>query len=233
MRLISGQPRGSAEVERSLYGQFARVAMAFASPVRVALVEVLCQGERSVSSLAQELGAGLKNTSAQLRQLQLAGLVAPRRNGRNVYYRLADEDVCHFLAALRDLTRHRLPEVDSLIRQHFEVPPEMEPMPREVLLARLRTGSVLVLDVRPREEYLAGHIPHARSVPLAELESFLATLTPEVEIVAYCRGPYCVLAPQAVEACRLRGLTARRLDGGLPEWRLAGLPVTVGTEEAA
>jgi rhodanese-related sulfurtransferase/predicted transcriptional regulator len=207
--------------------------MALANPARIALLEVLCQGERGVEALAEAAQVNLKNASAQLKELRLAGLVVARREGRRVVYRVADEEVTGFLAALRKLARHRLPEAEGLIARYFESREGEEPVGREELQARLRAGTVLLVDVRPLEEYSAGHIPGARAVPLAELDAFLDSLPAEREIVAYCRGPYCVLAPQAVGVCRARGLRARRLEDGFPEWRLAGLPVATGLEAAA
>ncbi|NNM98051.1 MAG: metalloregulator ArsR/SmtB family transcription factor [Candidatus Dormibacteraeota bacterium] len=224
---------GPSDLEHALHEQFARVAKALASPARVALVDVLCQGERSVEALSLAAGLGMKNTSAQLRELRLVGLVEARREGTRVYYRVAEEAVCVFLGQLRHLARRRLAEVDRLVRDHLELSGDLEPVRRVQLLERVARGEVVVFDVRPREEYKAGHIPGARSVPLEELDSCLAGPLGDVEIVAYCRGPYCVLAPQAVSACRARGLRARRLEDGFPEWRLAGLPVALGAEEAA
>ena len=220
-------------VEHALRVQFARLAMALANPVRIALLEVLCQGERGVEALAAAAQVNLKNASSQLRELRLAGLVAARREGRQVFYRVADEEVVGFLSTLRQLARHRLPEAARLIAGYFQAGDGDEPVGRDELQARLRAGTVLLVDVRPLEEYSAGHIPGARAVPLRELEGFLDGLPDAPEIVAYCRGPYCVLAPQAVRACHARGLRAWRLEDGFPEWRLAGLPVATGLETAA
>ncbi|MHB1500080.1 MAG: ArsR/SmtB family transcription factor [Candidatus Dormibacteria bacterium] len=207
--------------------------MALASPGRVALVDLLCQGERGVDALALAAGMGLKNASAQLRELRLAGLVESRREGTHVYYRVAEEAVCAFFSDFRNLARRRLAEVDRLVRDSLVAADDLEPVRRVELLGRLASGDVVVFDVRPREEYEAGHVPGARSVPLEELDARLAGIPRDVEIVAYCRGPYCVLAPQAVAVCRTRGLIARRMEDGFPEWRLAGLPVATGAEAAA
>lgn len=233
MRVKAKPVTGPTGLERSLYEQFARVARALASPGRVALVDLLCQGERSVEALSLAAGMTMKNASAQLRELRLAGLVESRRDGKRVYYRLAEEAVCAFFGDLRHLARRRLAEVDRLVRDSLEASDDLEPVRRAQLLRLVAAGEVVVFDVRPREEYEAGHIPGARSVPLDELDARLVGLPSEVEVVAYCRGPYCVLAPQAVKECRARGLRARRLEDGFPEWRLAGLPVAVGGEEAA
>lgn len=153
-----------------------------------------------------------------------------RKAGTRVVYRLADEGVCRFLFALRDLARARLAEVEQLLRRYVEGAGELEPVGRGELLELVKRGEVVVLDVRPRDEYAAGHIPGAVPMPLAELEQRLADLSREAEIVAYCRGPYCLLAPRAVELLRANGFRARRLEDGFPEWRLAGLPVATGKE---
>ena len=160
--------------------------------------------------------------------LRQARLVETRREGVKVYYRLADEEVCRFFFALRDLARARLAEVEQVVRDYLEARDELEPVSRQTLLERLGRGDVTVLDVRPPEEFAAGHIPGARSVPLPELERRLDELPRDVEVVAYCRGPYCVLAPEALGILRAAGFRARRLEDGFPEWRLAGLPVEVG-----
>ncbi len=233
MRLLAQIRQAPDDLERSLYEQYARVARAMAHPGRVALLDVLCQAERGVEDLASTVGMGFKNTSAQLRELRLAGLVEARRQGTHVYYRVADESVYGFLAGLRQLARRRLAEVDRLVRDWIEPTGGPEPVRRAELLERLAREEVVVFDVRPREEYRAGHIPGARSVPLEELDAGLAGLPDEVEVVAYCRGPFCVLAPEAVRTCRARGRRARQLEDGFPEWRSAGLPVAIGAAAAA
>jgi len=216
------------EVKNGLYEQFARIGKAVAHPKRIELLDLLCQGERSVEVLAQAAALSVTNASAHLRVLREARLVETRREATKVYYRLAGESVCGLFFSLRDLAAERYAEVEMMVRDYFEARDELEPITREELVARTDDGSVLVLDVRPREEYAAGHIPGAISVPLAELESRVATLPPESEIVAYCRGPYCVLAPQALQLLRRHGYRARRLQDGLPEWKRAGLPVEAG-----
>jgi rhodanese-related sulfurtransferase len=160
--------------------------------------------------------------------LRQARLVETRREGVRVFYRLADEGVCRFYFSLRDLGRSRLAEVEQVVRDFFEARDELEPVSRQDLVHRIERGEAAVLDVRPTEEYAAGHIPGATSVPLPELGKRLAELPRDVEIVAYCRGPYCVLAPEALTILRTNGFAARRLEDGFPEWRLAGLPVEVG-----
>ncbi len=233
MRPLAQIRKAPIDLERSLHEQYARLGRAMANPGRVALLESLCQAERTVEDLASAVGMSFKNTSAQLRELRLAGLVEARRDGTRVHYRVADESVCAFLADLRQLARRRLAEVDRLVRDWIEPPGGLEPMRRAELLERMARDEVVVFDVRPREEYRAGHIPGARCVPLEELDAGLAGLPAEVEVVAYCRGPFCVLAPEAVRVCRARGVRARQLEEGFPEWRWAGLPVAIGAEAAA
>jgi rhodanese-related sulfurtransferase len=215
------------EVKDGLYEQFTRIGKAVAHPKRIELLDLLCQGERSVEVLSKAAALSMTNTSAHLRVLREARLVETRREATKIYYRLAGESVCELFFSLRDVAAERYAEVQMIVRDYFEARDELEPVSREELLARADDGSVLVLDVRPREEYAAGHIPGALSLPLGELEDRLATLPPETEIVAYCRGPYCVMAPQALQLLHRHGYRARRLQGGLPEWRRAGLAVEV------
>ncbi len=215
-------------VKDGLYGQFARVGKAVAHPTRIELLDLLCQGERSVEVLADAAAIGVTNTSAHLKVLREARLVETRKEGTRVFYRLADEAVCNFFLSLRDLARERYAEVEHVVRDYFEARDEMEPVGRAELLARSDDADVIVLDVRPPEEYEAGHIPGAISMPLSELRGGLSSLPQEAEIVAYCRGAYCVLAPQALKLLRRHGFRARRFEEGLPEWRQAGLPIAVG-----
>ena len=219
---------GGREVREALYEQFARLGKAVASPRRIELLDLLCQGERTVEGLAKATRMGVTNTSAHLQVLRQARLVETRREGVRVFYRLADEEVCRFFFALRDLGRARLAEVEQVVRDYFDARDELEPVSRESLLHRMEHGEVAVLDVRPVEEYAAGHIPGSASVPLVELQHRLGELPRDVEIVAYCRGPYCALAPEALTILRASGFRAQRLEDGFPEWRLAGLPVEVG-----
>lgn len=216
------------EVKDALYEQFARMGKAVSSPRRIELLELLAQGERSVEALARASGLGLTTASAHLQILRATGMVRTRREGTRVHYRLADDGVSELIDLLRRLARARLAEVDRVVDAYFGARDTLDPIGREALLEQARRGAVLVLDVRPREEFEAGHIPGAVSLPLGELEERLGELPGGVEVVAYCRGPYCVLAPQAVEVLARAGVRARRLDGGLPEWRLAGLPVVTG-----
>ena len=217
--------------KRRLYDQLARIAKAAAAPSRLELLELLAQGERTVEVLAREAGLSVANASHHLQSLRQARLVEARKEGLFVHYRLAGLEVYQLVLLLRGLAERRLKEVDQLVAEFFTSRDQFEPVPREELLARSRAGAVTVLDVRPREEYRAGHIPGALSVPLEDLEQQIAALPPGREVVAYCRGPYCVLAFEAVERLRQMGHRARRLEDGFPEWRAAGLPVS--TEEAA
>ncbi|MGZ5306683.1 MAG: ArsR/SmtB family transcription factor [Actinomycetota bacterium] len=223
MRQASGR-----EVKDALYEQFARIGKALASPKRVEILDLLCQGERTVEALARATGMGMTNTSAHLQALRRARLVETRKEGTKVFYRLADEEVCRFSFALRDVARARLAEVEQIARDYLDARDELEPISREELLDRLRGEDIVVVDVRPPEEFRAGHIPGAISVPLSELHGRLHELSQDVEVVAYCRGPYCVLAPQALALFHENGFRARRLQDGFPEWRVAGLPVAVG-----
>lgn len=218
------------EAKDRLYEAFAATARAAASPKRVEVLELLAQGERTVDALARATGMGVTNTSAHLQLLRQARLVDTRKEGTRVFYRLAGDEVAGFVAVLRDLARSRLAEVDQVVRDYFGARDALEPVSRAELAERAGRGDVVILDVRPPEEFAAGHIPAAISVPLDRLDAALAWLPGGAEIVAYCRGPYCVLAVQAVERLRARGFQARRLAGGMPEWRLAGLPVAVGQE---
>ena len=216
------------QVKDGLYEQFARIGKAVAHPKRIELLDLLCQGERSVEVLAKTAALTVTNASAHLKVLREARLVETRPAGTKVYYRLAGESVCGLFFSMRDLAAERYAEVEMIVRDYFQARDELEPITREELMARADDGGVVVLDVRPREEYDSGHIPGAISVPLGELEGRLDALPRSAEIVAYCRGPYCVLAPQALTLLRRKGYRARRLQDGLPEWRRAGLPVETG-----
>ena len=211
--------------KHDLFNQFARIAKALANGNRLELIEYLDQGERSVDSLSKVSGLSVANTSQHLQQLRQAGLVTTRKEGQKVYYRLSSPDVTELLSALRITAERNLAEVDRLINTYLTVKDDLEPVPAEELLQRAREGLITVLDVRPAEEYLAGHIPGAINVPLNELEGHLNDLPADKEVVAYCRGPHCILSFEAVDLLRNCGMAARRLDGGLPEWREEGLPV--------
>lgn len=211
--------------KQDLFAEFARIAKALASPNRLELLDFLAQGERNVESLARAAKLSIANTSQHLQQLRQAGLVRARRQGQQAYYSLASEEVVDLLVALRHAAERHIAEVDRLVDAYLKVKDNLEPVPRTELLKRARQGLVTVLDVRPPEEYAAGHVPGALNVPLAELEKHLKRLPKDREVVAYCRGPYCVLAFEAVARLRRKGFRARRLQDGLPEWKVAGLPV--------
>ena len=215
--------------KHDLFIQFARVAKALGSGNRLEILEYLAQGERSVEALARVSGLTVANTSQHLQQLRQAGLVESSKVGLKVFYRLSGDDVIGLLDALRGVAERRVADVEKLVNTYLTVKDELEPLPRQELLERVRDGLVTVLDVRPPEEYAAGHVPGAVNVPLSELEHYLKKLNPEQEVVAYCRGPHCVLAFDAVACLRERGLKARRLEDGYPEWKTAGLPVETGS----
>ena len=215
----------------TIYEQFARIGKAIANPSRLELLDLLCQGPRTVETLSKEAGLGLTNTSQQLKALREARLVEAEKSGLFVTYRLADEQVCQFFRALRSLAETRLAEIGEITRHFLEARHSLQPVGREQLLAKVRDGSVTVLDVRPAEEFQAGHLPGALSIPLKELERRLSELPRDREIVAYCRGPYCVLAVEAVEILKARGFAAFRLEDGVPDWQARGFPIAVDNEK--
>jgi len=212
----------------ALFAQFATVAKSLGHPHRLELLEQLAQGERTVEILADRTGLSIANTSQHLQQMRRAGLVTNRRDGKFVFYQLADDSVLSLLAALRTIAERNLAEVERVVRSYFEDRDSLEAVSRDELLSRSRAGTVTILDVRPEDEFGLGHLPGAVNIPLGALERRLSELDPSKEIVAYCRGPYCVLSYEAVAALRKRGFTARRLEDGLPEWRAAGLTVVTG-----
>ena len=211
----------------ALFDQFARAAKALASGRRLEVLDVLANGERSVDALAGEVGLSVANTSQHLQVLRQAGLVATRREGTSIHYRLAGPEVFELWRSLRTLASARLAEVERLAAAYLGGRDQLEPVTREELTRRLQEGDPLVvLDVRPAAEHAAGHLPGAVSIPVGELRRRLAELPADREIVAYCRGPYCAFAHEAVALLREEGFTAKRLEDGLPEWRAAGLAVT-------
>jgi rhodanese-related sulfurtransferase len=213
--------------KQALFDEFARVGKALASGRRIELLDVLANGERTVEGLARQLGLSVANTSQHLQVLRQAGLVATRREGTSVHYRLAAPEVFELWRALRTLASSRLAEVERLAAAYLGARDQLEPITRQELARRLADGDELVvLDVRPTEEHAAGHLPGAVSIPLAELRRRLAELPRDREIVAYCRGPFCAFAHEAIAVLTDAGLTARRLEDGLPEWAAAGLAVT-------
>ena len=219
------------EFKDALFAQFAQIAGAFASPKRIELIDLLAQGERSVEALAKEGGMTIANTSRHLQVLRTRNLVATRKEGLSVFYRLADPMVSRGYRVLQELAKARLAEVDRLVGDYFDGVDGLEPIDKQELLKRARRREVVVIDVRPHGEYAAGHIAGAVSVPFSELERRLSKLPRSRRIVAYCRGRYCVLAAQAVRVLRKRGFKAVRLSEGFPEWREAGLPIEIGAKE--
>ena len=218
----------SGGFKQELFAQFARVGKALSNGNRLELLEFLAQGERGVDALSKVSGLSVANTSQHLQQLRQAGLVVCRKEGQQVLYRLSGEDVIELLTNVRTVAEHHLAEVGRLVDEYLTAKDEMEPIPAAELLSRARDGLVTVLDVRPPEEYAAGHLPGAVNIPLSELERQLEQLPEGREVVAYCRGPYCVLAFEAVEKLRAHGVSARRFEAGYPEWRAAGLPTVQG-----
>ena len=221
---------GDRGTKSELFEQFARVGKALATPKRLELLDLLAQGERSVDALAQTAGMGLSTVSMHLQVLRQAGLVRTRREGTTVHYSLAGDDVAGLYAAVRDVAVAHLADADRACAAYLggDATAEVEDVSREELLRRARSGEVVILDVRPRHEYAAGHIPGAVSVPLEDVEQGLGELPDDVEVVAYCRGAYCVLAYEAVRMLTRHGRPARRLREGMLEWRLSGQPVATG-----
>lgn len=213
--------------KNQLYEQFARLGKALASPHRLELLDVLAQCERTVEALAQETGMSVANASQHLQVLRAAHLVEVRREGVSMYYRLADESVFKMWQAVRTVGEAQLAEIDRVVQTFLQDRTRLQPMGAHELLRHLSDDQIVLLDVRPAEEYEASHLPQARSIPVTELEARLAELPADREIVAYCRGPYCVFADEAVALLRARGYSARRLEQGVPEWRALGLPVEV------
>jgi rhodanese-related sulfurtransferase len=211
--------------KKTLFGQFARIGRALGSGHRLELLELLAQGERPVEALASVVNLPLANVSQHLQYLRRAGLVTTRRQGQHVYYRLAHPAAAELVSALGRIAETQVADVRKLIHGYLGARDDLEPITRAELRKRVRAGDVTLLDVRPPEEYAAGHLPGALNVPLKDLIRRLDSLPPKQEIVAYCRGPYCVLAFEAVARLRSRGLKARRLEDGYPEWAGAGLPI--------
>lgn len=206
----------------ALYEQFARVGKATSAPKRLELLDLLCQGPRTVEALAEQAALSLANASQHLQILRAARLVDAEKKGLYVEYRLADDEVCQFFLALRGLAETRLAEVDRVTREYFEARDSLEAVAGDELLRRVKSGEVTVLDVRPSEEYRAGHLPGALSIPVGELKARFKELPRGREIVAYCRGPYCVMAVEAVEQLRAKGFKAHRMEQGVLEWRARG-----------
>jgi rhodanese-related sulfurtransferase/DNA-binding transcriptional ArsR family regulator len=214
--------------KREIYDNLARIGTALSSATRLEFLELLAQGERSVDQLASMTGVSVANTSQHLQRLRRAGLIVGRKEGQYVFYRLAGDEIVPLLGALGKVGERYLAEVERVVRLYLVQRDDLEPIPAVELLDRMRKGLVTVLDVRPPEEYAAGHLPGALNIPLHTLEKRLGDLPKRREVVAYCRGPYCLMSYDAVQLLRRKGLKARRLEAGLPEWRVAGLPVERG-----
>jgi rhodanese-related sulfurtransferase len=224
--------RNHRAFKEEVFGQLARVPRALSSPRRLELVDLLAQAERSVEELAELAGMSVANASQHLQVLRRAQLVVVRRAGLKVYYRLANEEVFRAWQAMRELGQRQLADLDRIVRAYLAERETLETVTAEELLRRMRTDEVIVLDVRPAVEYRAGHILGARSMPIRELQKKVAELPKQAEIIAYCRGPFCVYADEAVALLRRRGLHARWLNTGFPDWKAAGHPVAAGEFEA-
>ncbi|MBI3707500.1 MAG: metalloregulator ArsR/SmtB family transcription factor [Proteobacteria bacterium] len=221
----------SESPKQALFVQFATVAKAVAHPHRLGLLEQLSQGQRTVEVLADRTRMSIANASQHLQHMRRAGLVVARREGKFVFYSLTADTVLDLLASVRRIAERNVAEVERVVRNYFQNRDGLEPVSRAELMDRLKAGLVTVLDVRPEDEFALGHLPGALNIPLGELEKRLADLDPRHEIVAYCRGPYCVLSYEAVAVLRAHGFKVRRLEDGLPEWRAAGLPVEAGVPQ--
>ncbi|MGE5192025.1 MAG: ArsR/SmtB family transcription factor [Deltaproteobacteria bacterium] len=213
------------QFKAELFEQFARVGRAVSAPLRLAILDVLAQSERTVEEIAREIGASVANASQHLQHLRAARLVAARREGLFIYYRLADEKVLRLWQIIREVGEARYSEIDEVVRTYLKERKAMHSVDAEELSRLIRTGDIVVLDVRSPAEYAAGHIPTARSIPVGELQRRLRELPKRRQIVAYCRGPYCVMTDEAVSLLQKRGYRVARLDIGLPDWKLLGLPV--------
>jgi rhodanese-related sulfurtransferase len=214
--------------KREIFANLARIGAALSSPIRIEFLELVAQAERSVEQLSALTGTSVANTSQHLQKLRQAGLVVARKDGLYVLYRLAGDEIVGLLASLGRVGESHLAEVERMVKTYLTQIDELEPVPAKELLARARKGLVTVLDVRPTEEFVAGHLPGAVNIPVRELEKRLKELPKTKEVVAYCRGPYCLMSYDAVALLRKKGLRARRLEAGLPEWRLAGFAVERG-----
>jgi rhodanese-related sulfurtransferase len=218
----------SRSPKRDLFTQLARIGTALSSAIRLEFLELLGQGERSVDDLSTLTGTAVANTSQHLQKLRQAGLIIGRKQGQFVFYRVASDKVVGLLAALARVGEAHDAEIERIVRLYFFSKDDFEPIPAAELLHRARRGLVTVLDVRPPEEFAAGHVPGAVNIPIHELEKRFRELPKRKETIAYCRGPFCLMSYEAVQLLRKRGIKARRLQDGMPEWRIAGLPVEAG-----
>ncbi len=225
---MPNQKRTEREIRSFLYEQFARIGKAFAHPRRVELLDLLCQGPRTVEILANEADMSIAAASHHLQRLKSAQLVTTEREGTYITYSIADESICEFLDAIRELAESRFLELQKVVEDYFDEEQELEFTGRENLEHLAQSGKLIIIDVRPEEEYEAGHLPGAISLPLAKLDQKLPTLPGDQQIVAYCRGPYCALAVEAVRRLREHGYDAYRLRDGVVEWSARGLPVETG-----
>lgn len=219
---------GHREFKDALYAQFARIGHALASPKRIEILDLLAQGEKSVETLAEQSATPIKNASAHLRVLRQAHLVTTRREGTYIHYRLADDDVARLVKNFETIGHRRLADVERVVQLYLDGHDELQPVTFKELRQLMRDGDVTVVDVRPAQEFEAGHIPGALSVPVRELKRRLREIPKNREVIAYCRGRYCVYSLEAVTLLRKQGYRARRVDQGLPDWRAAGLPVESG-----
>ena len=224
--------RQACSVKRALFDRFAQVGKALGQGNRLELLEALAQGERSVDMLAQACAMPVSNTSHHLQILRDAGLLASRKAGLQVFYRIADDEVLRVLVGIRGIAQRQSTEVERIVREHFGGRDEFQPVPREELIKLVRNGEAIVLDVRPDGEFISGHIPGAINIPLDQLALQLKALPKSLQIVAYCRGPFCLLSYEAVELLRKNGYRARRLVEGYPEWKASRLPVESGSPGA-
>lgn len=215
----------STGVKKTLLEQFASVAKAVGHPHRFSLLEHLAQGERTVEGLADRSGLSVANVSQHLQTMRRAGLLTTRREGKFVLYRLADDSVLDLMHAIHKVAERNNAEIEGVVRNYFNQRDDMEPVSRSELRKRMKDGLITVLDVRPADEFSLGHVPGAVNIPVGELKRRLAELPRKKEVVAYCRGPYCVMAFEAVALLREHGFKSRRLEDGMPEWRAASLPV--------
>lgn len=213
------------ELKDAIYSSLAGVTKALGSPKRLEIIEILSQGEKTVEVIAEHTALGIKNASAQLKELRSARLVDSRKDGKFVYYRLADASVVHFWLSLRDFAEQRSVELQAIMRDALSSPDTLEEMSRKELLARAKRGEVVLIDVRPRDEFETAHLPFAISVPIDEIPKYLKTLSKNKEVVAYCRGPYCFFAKEAVEELKKRGFKASRLKDSVHDWKTHGLPL--------
>ena len=219
--------------KHAILEQLARIGSALSSGIRLEVLELLAQGERSVDDLSRMTGASVANVSQHLQKLRQAGLIVGRKQGQFVFYRLTGEKIMRLLAALAQVGETHNAEIERIVRRYFHSKDDFEPISADELLDRARRGLVTVLDVRPPEEFASGHVPGAVNIPVDELERRIRELPRRKEVIAYCRGPFCLMSFDAVQLLRKRGIKARRLQDGMPEWRTAGLPVHTAAAKAS